>query len=157
MAYVVKRPADRFEIRESEATPRGPRARTLVTFRELSDEVLDTAATRARGALDRARLRARAIALGARAAPPQAHTTSHQLLTALGRGELPAPAVCSLLAEVVHSHGDGHPTDHLVAMLPWLGTSDAERAAALSDLLGVADAVPAPPRRVLRFPRLVPR
>lgn len=47
MAFVVARPNGRFEIRESEHTPRGPRARTLAGFRVLSDAVLDAAARRA--------------------------------------------------------------------------------------------------------------
>ena len=158
MAFVVRRPSDRFEIRESELTPRGPRARTLVTFREVSDEVLDLAAARARGRLDRARLQARAIELGARAAPPEADTAARRLLVSLGRGDHPPAAVTSLLAEVLQRHRSPEPNDHLLAMLPWLAASDTERATALVDLLGVADALPRPPRRrALRFPRLVPR
>ena len=40
MAYVVTRPRGRFEIRESVHTDKGPRARSLASFTELSDEVL---------------------------------------------------------------------------------------------------------------------
>jgi hypothetical protein len=47
MAYVVARPKGRFEIRESLHTPNGPRARSLVGFDVLTDEVLTTAAGRA--------------------------------------------------------------------------------------------------------------
>ena len=47
MAYVVARPKGRFEIRESVYTPKGPRARTLANFEELTDKVLDTARLRA--------------------------------------------------------------------------------------------------------------
>jgi hypothetical protein len=47
MAYVVARPRGRFEIRESVHTPKGPRARSLANFAELSDEVLATARRRA--------------------------------------------------------------------------------------------------------------
>jgi hypothetical protein len=47
MAYVVARPKGRFEIRESLHTPKGPRARTLANFEQLTDKVLDTARLRA--------------------------------------------------------------------------------------------------------------
>lgn len=47
MAYVVARPKGRFEIRESVHTPKGPRARTLANFEQLTDKVLDTARLRA--------------------------------------------------------------------------------------------------------------
>ena len=47
MAYVVARPKGRFEVRESVHTPKGPRARSLVNFTELTDDVLATAASRA--------------------------------------------------------------------------------------------------------------
>lgn len=157
MAYVVKRPSDRFEIRESESTPRGPRARTLASFRELSDDVLDRAAARARRRLDRARLRARAVALGAAVAPPEAATAAHRLLRAVGRGDRPPPGVGRLLARAL-AHEPGHmPADHLEAMLPWLAADDAERSRSLVDLLDLADALPVRPRGALRFPRLAPR
>ncbi len=47
MAYVVGRSNGRFEIRESVHTPKGPRARTLANFEQLTDKVLDTARLRA--------------------------------------------------------------------------------------------------------------
>lgn len=47
MAYVVARRGERFEIRESFHTSRGPRSRTLVGFAVLTDEILQAAARRA--------------------------------------------------------------------------------------------------------------
>jgi hypothetical protein len=47
MAYVVARPKGRFEIRESVHTAKGPRARSLASFTELTDEVLAKARRRA--------------------------------------------------------------------------------------------------------------
>ena len=47
MAYVVARPKGRFEIRESVHTPKGPRARSLANFEQLTDEVLDPRRRRA--------------------------------------------------------------------------------------------------------------
>lgn len=52
MAYVIARKGGRFEIRESLHTPKGPRARTLVNFRVLTDETLATAARRAQRPFD---------------------------------------------------------------------------------------------------------
>ncbi len=52
MAYVVARRDGRFEIRESEHTANGPRARTLASFRVLSGTVLSAAADKARRAFD---------------------------------------------------------------------------------------------------------
>jgi hypothetical protein len=60
MAYVVARPRGRFEIRESVHTSRGPRARTLANFEELTDAVLDKARQRASRPFDPAAVRASA-------------------------------------------------------------------------------------------------
>jgi hypothetical protein len=63
MAYVVARPKGRFEVRESLHTPQGPRARSLVGFDILTDEVLATASRRATRRFDAAAV----IASGRRA------------------------------------------------------------------------------------------
>ena len=47
MAYVVRRPRGRFEVRESIYTQDGPRARSLASFRMLTPDVLDRARRRA--------------------------------------------------------------------------------------------------------------
>ena len=47
MAYIVRRPRGRFEIRESVATPKGPRARSLANFAVLTSDALTRAAARA--------------------------------------------------------------------------------------------------------------
>jgi hypothetical protein len=52
MAYVVARRNERFEIRESLYTPKGPRARSLAGFKTLTDEVLAAAAGRATRSFD---------------------------------------------------------------------------------------------------------
>jgi len=159
MAFIVRRPADRFEIRESTATSRGPRARTLVSFVEMSDEVLDLAQERARGGLDRARLRARAVAMGAHVAPPLSHAAAHDLLRAHGQGERLPVAVAAVLRQALDAEGsgDGAAEDHLMAMLPWLGAPEGARAMALVDLLGVSDALPPSRRGALRYPRFEAR
>ena len=65
MAYVVARPRGRFEIRESVHTPKGSRARSLVSFTELSDEVLGKAGKRASRPFDVDAVRASAARAGA--------------------------------------------------------------------------------------------
>ena len=65
MAYVVARPRGRFEIRESVHTPKGSRARSLASFTELSDEVLDKAGQRASRPFDADAVRASAARAGA--------------------------------------------------------------------------------------------
>jgi hypothetical protein len=60
MAYVVARPKGRFEIRESVHTDKGPRARSLATFKELDDEVLAKARRRASRPFDAEAVRASA-------------------------------------------------------------------------------------------------
>src|SRR5450759_2578009 len=61
MAYVVARPAGRFEIREAVHTAKGPRARSLANFGILTDQVLAVAAGRAERPFD-----ARAVLTSAR-------------------------------------------------------------------------------------------
>jgi hypothetical protein len=68
MAYVVARHNGRFEIRESQHTPSGPRARSLAGFRVLTDEVIARASGRARGPFDVAAV----LASGRRAGAPVA-------------------------------------------------------------------------------------
>ncbi len=64
MAYVVARPKGRFEIRESVHTPKGPRARSLANFAQLSDEVLARARRRASRPFDPEAVRASARRAG---------------------------------------------------------------------------------------------
>jgi len=60
MAYVVTRPRGRYEIRESVHTPKGPRARSLANFADLTEEVLATARVRASQPFDADAVRASA-------------------------------------------------------------------------------------------------
>jgi hypothetical protein len=77
MAYVARRPAGRFEIRESYQSERGPRARTLANFAVLSDDVLGRAEQRALRPFDRVAVRASAIRRGARIDPALAIVAAH--------------------------------------------------------------------------------
>src|SRR5690242_6537231 len=101
MAYVVARRDGRYEIRESRATPAGPRSRTLATFRSLTPEVLAQARSRAMARLDEARIRARAAELGARTTPTSAATAARQLLRSLRAGESLPPALVKALRDAL--------------------------------------------------------
>lgn len=71
MAYVVARPRGRFEIRESVHTDKGPRARTLASFKELTDEVLARARRRASRPFDPEVVRTRAARAEQTTVPPR--------------------------------------------------------------------------------------
>jgi len=156
MTYVVARPGHRFEIRESEATPAGPRARTLATFRVLSERVLDHAASRARRPFDRARVLARAAALDAPRYDPSTIRAARELLAGLQRGDAPPPALVGpLRAALVGTLADA--PDSVEPALEWIGVSDARRGAALRDLLRLADRIPTRRRpAALAFPGMHP-
>jgi hypothetical protein len=143
MAFVVQK-GERYEIRESRLTERGPRATTLATFRVLSDEVMRKAAARSTSpSFPAAAVRARAIELGAPVAAPAAHTAAQTLLGELSRGQRLAPAVEALLRSEL---GDPGPKVRgtLPELVRWIGATDEDRGLALGDLLELTDALPVP-------------
>lgn len=144
MAYVTRKPGNRFEIRESVATPRGPRSRTLATFRELDDAVLAHARERARRDLEADVIRARARALGAPVKEGrEVDRVARALIAQLGRGERPAPVLIGILRHLL-----GNSTESLGEevpdTLPWIGASLSERGRAARDLARLTDRLPTP-------------
>jgi hypothetical protein len=163
MAFVVARPGEsggrgrrRYEIRESVSTPAGPRAHTLATFRVLTDEVLATAAGRARRSFDAEQIRARAAELGAPVRSSTAAATATALLVQLRNGEsLPGALVHELRRALPRRHARSTIPDSLESAVAWIGVDDAARGRALRDLLDVADRIPKPARpHELAFPRM---
>lgn len=155
MAYFVRRPRGRWEIRESLATPAGPRARTLASFTILTPEALDRAERAARSAIDRDRLLRVARRAGVPIAQRPGDALSTALLQTLRLGTAVRPGLRRLLHDSLAAASPlPRPVDESLA--EWIGTSVEERAAALIDLLGLADRLPKPPRRPLTFPRLAP-
>jgi hypothetical protein len=156
MTYVVQRTrhgGPRYEIRESELTDRGPRARSLASFRVLDDAVLAKARARALRPFDPIAVRRSARRVGAPvedADPVERNTRA--LLSELVNGAGLAPALAALLRRVLPA-GDA-PDDSVEAMLPWAGATAAERGAALRDLLLLGDRLPVRLRSPLAFPRL---
>jgi hypothetical protein len=155
MAYVVARPGGRFELRESSSTSRGPRGRTLATFRELTDAVLDHADARATQPVDRAAARRSARRAGAPVAPSEEDARAGALLGTLALGGAPTPVRAHLVAHALAPDAVPEPEDHLRAAGDWAGADAVRRGESLVDLLGLVDAIPSEPRTgPLRFPRL---
>jgi hypothetical protein len=156
MAFVVKRKHG-FELRTTRMTDAGPRATTLATFRVLDDEVLRRARERSTDVIDALDVRRRARLVGAPVAPPDVVLASRSLLVQLDRGHRPPPALAQRLTQVLATSPPSAPPgvgDALDDALPWIDTSDAERGAALVDLLALTDRLPAPRATPLRFPHL---
>jgi len=160
MAFVTRRADGRFEIRESRTTPRGPRARTLVTFRAIDDRVLDRAEARAHGRFERDALRRRATELGAPEGESAAQSAGRRLLTELGRGRRPSPAVARLLTRgldaVARPEQSGVPgAENLAGALGWIDATPDARGRALRELLLLVDRLPTRSRSGRpRFPRI---
>jgi hypothetical protein len=144
----------RYEIRESISTPKGPRARTLATFRVLTAEVLADAAGRALRPFDAEVIRARAAALGAPEHSNGAATSASALLARLRDGDRLPPALASELRRALPRKRAEVP-DSLESALDWVGVDDTARGRALRDLLEVASRVPAKSRAsASSFPRI---
>ena len=155
MAYVVARRGGTFELRASVSTPRGPRARTLATFRELTDDVLRHAEERASESLDRAAIRRSARRAGAPVAPSIGDERAGALLSALARQEAPTPVRAWLVAHALAPDDVETPEHHLRAAGEWAGADAVLRGEVLRDLLGLVDAIPVRARiNPLRFPHV---
>jgi hypothetical protein len=164
MAFVVATPRKTFEIRESRSTPAGPRSRTLATFKELDDEVLEKASARAERALDFEQLRQAARRAGAPVASTAVDRAARDLITELAQGHDPDPTLRRMLLGTLDP---GHAaesdqaqtrplTDTARAAAAWLTATPKQRGKALEDLLLLADALPSGSRKgkPLHFPRL---
>src|SRR4051812_10982215 len=124
MAYVVRRPRGRWELRESVVTPEGPRARSLASFRVLDNDVLDRAATHARRPFDRGRVLASARRAGAPIEDGAADRLARQLLGEIGRGRRPAPGLRRLL---LRNLSDERSMADVEMDNEWLDASDEQR------------------------------
>jgi hypothetical protein len=148
MAFVVRRPGGRFEARESRATPRGPRSRTLATFGVLDDAAVALVIERAETPVDvhalvhSARRAGAPVAVGA--APVD--IAARALLAELRAGHQPAPVLAAAIADAVEQ--DPEVSDAARAAAAWSGATLEERGEALRDLLLLSDRLPVPGRRL---------
>ncbi len=154
MAYIVARRSGGWEIRESHATPAGPRGRTLATFRTLTPEVLAHAQARSSRTLDESELRKAALRSGAQVTASPPNHAAGELLAELTAGRRPRPVLARLLVEALHGERTAT-SDSARAAARWVAATPQQRGEALRDLLLLADRLP--PGRVAtqaRFPRI---
>jgi hypothetical protein len=161
MAFVVPTRPGRFEIRESANSPRGPRSRTLVSFRELDDAVIEKARGKTDKPLDATELRQAARRAGAPVSRSTVDRAARELIAELAKGRAPDPTLRHMLLDLLRfGYREGpepsqrNESEHAIA--EWMAASAAERGKALVDLLLLADALPHGGRRgkPLTFPRL---
>lgn len=161
MAFVVPAKSGRFEIRESKSTPDGPRSHTLISFRELDDQVIHQAQRQSAKALDAAELRRAARRAGAPVARAPIDRAARKLIAELGKGRRLDPTLRRMLLDLLrHGSAEGRErsprqeAEHGVA--EWMAATPSERGKTLVDLLLLADALPHGGRKgkPLRFPRL---
>ncbi len=165
MAYVVPTKRGGYEIRESHSTPKGPRSRTLATFRELDDSVIRKARERAAKPPQPEDLRQAAIRAGAPVAEEPVDRAARETLRLLAGGAAMDPMLrrllldALLLAERRAGAHSGSPlpeiSDAARAATQWIGASPEARGEALYELLDLADALPFEIRSEgIEFPRL---
>jgi hypothetical protein len=154
MPYVVKRPRGRYELRESAATSRGPRSRTLASFRELTPEVLEHALERARTPASAEDVYAAARRAGVPVPLAPADAAAATLLSQIDRGRSPSARLARALTAALRERGADRepPTDDERAAAPWIAATAAERGEALRELLLLTDSLPASRAGELRFP-----
>lgn len=147
MAFVASRRDGAFEVRESHLTPKGPRSRTLATFRKLDAATIERVLERAEKPPTREELVQAALGAGATVSAPPVDEAARALLRSIARGEEPNRKLRRLLLRALAGEG--------TSAEEWLGTSLAERGDALKDVLLLADAVPIKARpKGIGFPRL---
>jgi hypothetical protein len=142
MAYLYLRKNGRVEIREAHTTPRGPRSRTLASFRgALTEAVLDRADSAAARGLDRDAIRRRARELGVAVAAASADALARPLIGRLRRGERLDPVLAHALREALEGRESAPVPADLADVLEWLGASDHERGRALRGVLRLYDRI----------------
>lgn len=157
MAFVVPARQGRFEVRESKSTPEGPRSRTLVSFRELTDELIEKAQAKAEKPIDAEELRRAARRAGAPIVGPPIDRAARDLISELGKGRRLDPPLRHLLTSLLSrekANDSQPPSDSGLSVAAWVGATPEQRGRALVDLLLLADAIPSRGRKKdpLRFP-----
>lgn len=151
MAFVVRRPGGRFELRESIATPAGPRAHTLASFTRLDAATIRYAAARATTPWHDDAVVRSARRAGALVDLEPANRHARELLSALADRSPLDPTLRSQLVDALTSR---RAIDD-EAMRSLTMTAD-ERGQVLRALCALGDALPRSARshEPLRFPPL---
>lgn len=156
MAYLYIRKNGRVEIREARSTPRGPRSRTLASFRgPLTEEHLDRAESASSRPFDREAIRRRATELGVRSLRSTADSDARALVARLRSGARIDPVLAGVLRGQLEGCTVAPVPDDLADVIDWLGASDAERGRALRDVLRLYDVI-ARSRDAVREPEAAP-
>ncbi len=151
------------EIRESLATPAGPRSRVLASFAEpLTRDVLERAAARAARPFDTEALLRRARVKGIRVAERSREPEARALLARLRRGDPFDPVLASCLRDALTRVPEAPVPESLADVAEWIGASPAERGAALRELLDLYGGIDGSQslrrrREPARFPRFSSR
>lgn len=154
MAYLYVRRSGRVEIREAYSTPRGPRSRTLASFRgALTDEHLERAEWAAAGRFDREAIRARAAELDLPVTRSSADPQAQALIARLRRGARIDPLLVSVLRGQLDGLESAPVPDELVDVIEWVGAGEPERGRALRDVLRLYDTI-ARSRELVREPEV---
>lgn len=144
MAFVVAKPNNRWEVRESYRTENGPRSRTLASFSELTPPVEKLVVERSAKDVDIEGLRLKATRAGA-PVTSEIDLMAGRLLKEMQHGRSPNRRLSNLIRDSFRSKSQlSHEVDR---MKMWTGASQRERAQALEDLLGFGDAIPDRDRR----------
>ena len=147
MAFVTPTRNGSFEVRESRATPDGPRSRTLATFRELDAATIAKVIERAENPPTRDALVEAALRAGAPLAPAPVEAAARALLRSLARGEALSSRNRRLLLDALNGES--------MSAAEWLDTPLAEKGEVGRDLLLLVDATPLRRRgRKSGFPRV---
>lgn len=155
MASVVSNRRGGWEIRESYTTPKGPRSRTLASFRELDEAALALAASRAEAPFDREIVIRKALRVGAIVAASPVDEAAGQLLTRLNHGEKLSRGLAGALLAQLERLDPPELSHEAKQAAEWAGESLKQRGEALHDLLELADALPqSRAGKPLKFPRL---
>jgi hypothetical protein len=163
MAYVVATKPGRFEVRESTSTPKGPRSRTLASFREMTAETIEKVQAKSEKPPSAAELTHSALRAGAPVRGSDLDEAARETLRRIASGEQPDPKLRRLLIDALSEPDSETQTsgsksvisDAARAAAQWVGVSSEDRAAALGELLELADALPIRLRpHEIGFPRL---
>ncbi len=144
-------------------TARGPRSRTLATFRgALTPEILERAERRATRPFVRERLLARAAALGVPVTLRREERAARELLGLLRQGASVDPVLKSLLKSALEASPAAAVPAPLAEVSEWIGVDAARRGETLRDLLRLSDRIvrsrpPLRERPRVPFPRFASR
>jgi hypothetical protein len=150
MAYVVATKPGRFEVRESASTPKGPRSRTLASFRELTAETVERVRQNSEKPPTAAELTRLALRAGAPVRGSELDEAAGETLRRIAGGEQPDPKLRRLLIDALSRQNTsgksleskGLVSDAARAASQWIGVGAEDRAHALRELLELADALP---------------